>query len=61
MEFPAGGDPLDDMVRFHARRTDTKFGVGHIWRYLEMLNKLSGNSPSYALLDNRLSRQPFKL
>ena len=29
MEFPAGRK-LDKMVRLHMRRTDMKFGVGHI-------------------------------
>ena len=29
MEFPAGRK-LDKMVRLHMRRTDMKFGVGHV-------------------------------
>lgn len=30
MEFPAGGEPPDKMVRLHMRHTDMKFGVGHV-------------------------------
>jgi hypothetical protein len=33
MDFPAGQE-LDEVVRFHLRRTDMKFGVGQFYMWV---------------------------